>query len=153
MEAQRREDMERKIQKVDQITKQIEIDFQTTKSQSEKVKENIVLIDNLTSAVKDEIAFFETQAKRNNTQKTKLMVTFKVTLENLISEFAFFRKEFNRKMDKVQEELNTSRVNKVNIETNFKNIISTYGEKLTFLVSEMEVLKLSLGEVKVPMTE
>jgi len=152
-EANRRNELEKKISAVDRISKQIESDLKTTKDQSSSIKENLTMIDHLTSYVKDEVSHFETQATRDHQHKTKMMVQFRITLENLNTEFNYFRKEFNKRMDQVQHELTNGKINKKNIETNFKNLISNYGDRIQHMSTDLNNLKITVHEMKVPMTE
>lgn len=81
------------------------------------------------------------------------MTTFRIQLENLIGEFNFFKKEFTKKMDTVQVELNMSKVNKNNIESNFKNIITTFGDRIIAMTKSIENIKSDCVQLKSPLIE
>jgi len=83
----RRSEMESKMRLVDKITKQLENDFEKSKSQFENISKNLELIDGYVNTFKAEVNSLEKQTVRENDHKSKLLVRMKISLDNVSREF------------------------------------------------------------------
>lgn len=61
----------------------------------------------------------------------KAIVKMRIELENLVQDFKQFKKNFDNKMKELQSVISNSKLNKENIETNFKNIITNFSGKIS----------------------
>jgi len=83
-----KEDLMHKISTVDKMYKNMENDFDKSKIMNQQIKHNIDHTDEIISAIKDEVLFFETKALRSNERNSKTIVQLKVGLDSIVNEFA-----------------------------------------------------------------
>jgi len=120
-----REVIAHKLKTVDELFKNMESDFEKSRSMNELIKFNIDRSEEIITAMKDEVEFFETKNTRSNDRSNKTLVKIKISLDATVNELSHFKKETNKKISSLSYEIGNNVINKKNIESNFENIIES----------------------------
>lgn len=96
---------------------------------------------------------FEELNQKDNQRNMKILIQLKISQENTENELKLFKTNISKITKKLQSESETYKLNKSNIEANFRSILDSFDQKFKLISGQINKLNIDQINIKNPLTE
>lgn len=152
-DAESRRRIEQKTSIIDRISKKLENDYIHFKNQNNNLEKNLKISESIVTELSQEINALRGAKQKNAEQNNKSIVQLKITLEQHLLEFKMLKQALINNTLNMQNDITANRINKENIDKNFKYGIDVNASQFKQLAQENEELRKNFEIIKKPLVE
>lgn len=131
----------------------MENDYHHFKNQNRALEENMKISECIVNELSQEINAFRGAKQKNAEQSNKSIVQLKITLEQHLLEFKMLKQALGSNTDNMYNDILANRINKENIDKNFKYGIEISTNQFKQLANENDELRKNFEIIKKPLVE